>query len=59
MKKISSVGDLSSRLISDNFFDNFETSWLFSILQDDCDIDEGPFARSSILIFQDKNEMCW
>ena len=56
MKSFLSVGELPSKLISDNFYANFETLRLFSISYDDCDIDELAFFffLSSVLIFQDK-----
>ena len=59
MKNFSSVSELPSKLISDNFYANFETLLLFSIHYDDCDNDEWAFFfffLSSVLFFQDK--MC-
>ena len=59
MKSFSSVVELSSKLISDNFYVNFETLRLFSIRYNDYDIDKWDFCfLSSVPIFRDKNEMC-
>ena len=43
IKIFSSVGELSSKLICDNFYANFETLWLFSIRYNECDIDKWDF----------------
>ena len=43
MKSFSSVGELSSKLNSDNFCANFEELRLFSILYDICDINKWAF----------------
>ena len=51
MKSFYSVGELPSKLISDNFYANFETLRLFSIRYDDCDIDEWAFFFFSIKCF--------
>ena len=40
----SSIGELSSKLISDKLYANFETLCAFSICHYDYYIDEGPFS---------------